>query len=90
MQNRRDFLKNAGAMALGGLALPHLSQATGLARLGAPKPIGIQLFTLFRPMNEDPKGTLEKVAAVGYKEIESAFSTRGGTTGTNPGSSKHS
>ncbi|WP_247237350.1 sugar phosphate isomerase/epimerase [Telluribacter sp. SYSU D00476] len=84
MQNRRDFLKNAGALALGGLALPHLSQAAELVGLSAPKPIGIQLFTLFRPMNEDPKGTLEKVAAVGYKEIESAFSTRGGYYGYKP------
>ncbi|HEV7346971.1 sugar phosphate isomerase/epimerase [Telluribacter sp.] len=84
MQNRRDFLKNAGAVALGGLTLPQLSQATNLFGISAPKPIGIQLFTLFRPMNEDPKGTLEKVAAVGYKEIESAFSTRGGYYGYKP------
>lgn len=32
-------------------------------------------------MNEDPKGTLEKVAAVGYQEVESAFSLRGGYYG---------
>ncbi|GAB3167397.1 sugar phosphate isomerase/epimerase family protein [Telluribacter humicola] len=84
MQNRRDFLRNAGAFALGGLTLPHFSQATDILGITAPKPIGIQLFTLFRPMNEDPKGTLEKVAAVGYKEIESAFSTRGGYYGYKP------
>ncbi len=44
-------------------------------------PIGIQLFTLFGPMNEDPKGTLAKVATAGYKEIESAFNLRGGYYG---------
>jgi sugar phosphate isomerase/epimerase len=68
-------------MALGGLALPSLSKANSLFPSAAARPIGIQLFTLFKPMNEDPKGTLEKVAAVGYKEIESAFNLRGGYYG---------
>lgn len=84
MQNRRDFLRNTGTLALGGLVLPNFLEAADLFGTNAPRPIGIQLFTLFRPMNEDPKGTLEKVAAVGYKEIESAFSTRGGYYGYKP------
>ncbi len=29
MQNRRDFLKNTGALALGGLMLPNLADAFG-------------------------------------------------------------
>ncbi|QHV97465.1 sugar phosphate isomerase/epimerase family protein [Spirosoma endbachense] len=77
MRNRRDFLKQASALALGGLALPQLTQAEQLFGFAASRPIGIQLFTLFRQMNEDPKGTLEKVAATGYKEVESAFSLKG-------------
>ncbi|GAB3957570.1 sugar phosphate isomerase/epimerase [Spirosoma harenae] len=32
-------------------------------------------------MSDDPKGTLEKVAAVGYKEVESAFSLKSGYYG---------
>ncbi|MBO0952614.1 sugar phosphate isomerase/epimerase family protein [Fibrella forsythiae] len=74
MTTRRDFLRTAGALTLGSLALPTFANAPA-------RPIGIQLFTLFGPMNEDPKGTLAKVAGAGYKEIESAFSLRGGYYG---------
>ena len=81
MKNRRDFLKNAGALTLGGLILPHLTQAEQLFGPTAARPIGIQLFTLFRQMNDDPKGTLKQIADAGYKEVESAFNTRGGYYG---------
>jgi sugar phosphate isomerase/epimerase len=81
MQSRRDFLKNSGALALSGLVLSPFASAEQLLAPTASLPVGIQLFTLFRQMNEDPKATLEKVAAVGYKEIESAFNTRGGYYG---------
>ncbi|GAB2603192.1 sugar phosphate isomerase/epimerase family protein [Spirosoma areae] len=81
MTSRRHFLRDAGALTLGGLMLPQFSQANGLFSAANSYPIGIQLFTLFKSMNEDPKGTLEKVAAVGYKEVESAFSMRGGYYG---------
>ncbi len=81
MTTRRSFLRDAGALTLGGLVLPHLSDANALFPGMAPRPVGLQLFTLFRPMSDDPKGTLEKVAAVGYKEVESAFSLRAGYYG---------
>jgi len=81
MIDRRDFLKNAGALLAGGLALPYLAEANGVV---AARPVGIQLFTLFQQMNADPLATLKQVAAVGYKEIESAFSLRGGYYGYKP------
>ncbi|OIN56040.1 sugar phosphate isomerase/epimerase family protein [Arsenicibacter rosenii] len=81
MLNRRNFLKHAGVTALGGLALPAFVNNLSASGLLAERPVGIQLFTLFRFMNEDPKATLEKVAAAGYKEVESAFNTRGGYYG---------
>ncbi len=74
-------MRDAGALTLAGLVLPQLSEAETLFPSLAPRAIGLQLFTLFRPMSDDPKGTLEKVAAVGYKEVESAFSLRGGYYG---------
>jgi sugar phosphate isomerase/epimerase len=80
MLNRRHFLKQTTALTLGGLALPQLLRAEGLFEAQA-MPVGIQLFTLFRQMNEDPKVTLEQVAKAGYKEVESAFNTRGGYYG---------
>ena len=81
MKNRRSFLRDTGALTLAGLVLPQLTEAETLFPSLAPRPIGLQLFTLFRPMSDDPKGTLEKVAAVGYKEVESAFSLKGGYYG---------
>lgn len=80
MTSRRRFIRDASALTLGSMALTQFSQAHQLVTADT-RPIGIQLFTLFQPMNEDPKGTLEKVAAVGYKEVESAFSSRGGYYG---------
>jgi sugar phosphate isomerase/epimerase len=54
------------------------------AAYGAPsamQPLGIQLFTFFNVIDDDVKGALQKIAAVGYKEIESAFSKKGGYYG---------
>lgn len=80
MQNRREFLETSGLSVLGSLVLPSLSEA-----FSKPKPIGIQLFTINRLMNtEDIKVILEKIAAVGYKEIESAFSSKPNFYGYNP------
>ena len=78
--NRRRFLKNTGALVLGGVALS--SQASSL--LAAKHPIGVQLFTFFDVIDADVKGTLTKVAAAGYKELESAFSKKGGYYGLQP------
>ncbi|RYC68973.1 MULTISPECIES: sugar phosphate isomerase/epimerase family protein [Spirosoma] len=81
MTTRRDFLRTAGTLTLGGAVLPAFASVQDMLGKAPAYPIGIQLFTLFGPMNEDPKGTLEKVAAAGYKEIESAFNLRGGYYG---------
>ncbi|WP_221391122.1 sugar phosphate isomerase/epimerase [Dyadobacter sp. NIV53] len=83
--DRRSFIKKAGLLAAGSLAIPYLSKAENLSGFfPAERPAGIQLFTVFEKMNNDPKATLEKIASIGYKEIESAFSTRGGYYGYTP------
>lgn len=75
-QSRRDFLKISAAGAI------------GLTTLGsfAMKPkvngkikhaVGIQLYTLRDAMAADPKGTLKKVAAIGYKQLELASYSNG-------------
>ncbi|MFT4033397.1 MAG: sugar phosphate isomerase/epimerase [Siphonobacter sp.] len=84
MANRRSFLKNTGLLMAGGAMAPLLSNASSFLADVTARPIGIQLFTMFQPMNEDPKGTLTKIAEVGYKEVESAFSSRGGYYGYKP------
>jgi len=64
---RRDFLKTtaaaAAAMSLGGN-----SSLLGAGEL----PIGIQLYTVRQNLAKDFKGTLKKVAKIGYKNFEFA------------------
>jgi hydroxypyruvate isomerase len=67
---RRDFLLATG-LALGTLALPR-SARTAAVRRPDIGPIGLQLYTVRTAMQSDFDGTLKRVAAVGYKEIEFA------------------
>ena len=78
--NRRSFLKSTGTLALGSVALS--GKATSI--FAAKHPIGVQLFTFFNEIDADVKGTLTKIAGAGYKEIESAFSKKGGYYGVKP------
>jgi sugar phosphate isomerase/epimerase len=80
--NRRKFLQSTGTLVLGSVALS--GKASSFLNAMAPHPVGIQLFTFFNIMDADVKGTLTKVAAIGYKEIESAFSKKGGYYGMKP------
>ncbi|MDB5267032.1 MAG: sugar phosphate isomerase/epimerase [Hymenobacter sp.] len=76
---RRDFLKTAGFGAASLLAAPSFASGFGLA---APKrAIGLELFTLIRELDADVVSTLKKVAALGYQEVESSFSSKPGFYG---------
>ena len=46
--------------------------------------MGLQLFTFFNEIDNDVEGTLKKISEFGYKEIESAFSRKGGYYGMKP------
>jgi sugar phosphate isomerase/epimerase len=63
-------------MALSHTSWSHVAPAT--------RPLGVQLFTFFREIDQDVAGTLKKIADLGYKEIESAFSMKGGYYGMKP------
>jgi len=80
--NRRKFLQGAGTLALGGMVLS--GRAASLLEHRPGHKVGLQLFTFFGIIDEDVKGTLTKIAAIGYKEIESAFSKKGGYYGMKP------
>ncbi len=76
--SRREFLKNI-ATGVGGLALAGRvgSAATAPAQSSATAPnwaaqIGLELYTVRDLIMRDYEGTLEKVAQIGYKEIEPA------------------
>ncbi|MGO9933090.1 MAG: TIM barrel protein [Steroidobacteraceae bacterium] len=66
---RRDFLLASG-LALSTWALPRAARsAAATPDIG---PIGLQLYTVRSGMQSNFDGTLEQVAAVGYREVEFA------------------
>ena len=83
MYNRRKFLRNSGAMLLGSAVLGNSANAF-FAPVSPNHAVGLQLFTLFPKMDADVEGSLKKVAAIGYKEIESAYSMKPGYYGMKP------
>lgn len=79
MLQRRKFLKQSAAAAATTLLLS--KSASAFFNPKEMHPIGLQLFTFFGIIDDDPKGTLKRIADIGYKEIESAFSKKGGYYG---------
>jgi len=83
MNARRKFIQQSGALMLGGSLLSRKAFASFFKEQSA-RPIGLQLFTLFNVIDDDVNGSLKKVADIGFKEIESAFSKKGGYYGLKP------
>ncbi|MGK6318231.1 sugar phosphate isomerase/epimerase family protein [Sphingomonas sp. DT-204] len=54
----------------GGAVLATALAAGPLAAARASRPIGLQLYTVRELFQADPMGTLEKVATIGYREVE--------------------
>ena len=73
--DRKDFLRLAGLGVLAGCGRGDAPAADegGRAALDPPLDvIGVQLYTLRALMEEDVAGTLDAVAAIGYREVEFA------------------
>ncbi len=66
MTTRRNFLKETGLIAASLALAPAISNAFERPK----KAIGIQLYTLKDVIGKDITGTIEKVAAAGFKEVE--------------------
>jgi sugar phosphate isomerase/epimerase len=64
MIDRRQWLAGGAALATAFAAAPLM------ARVSPARPIGLQLYTVRELFTPDPIGTLEKVAAIGYREVE--------------------
>src|SRR5678815_1356920 len=84
MTNRRKFLQQSTTFALTGLLLPRMNNVVSFFERKTKWPVGLQLYTLGNLMTTDPKGTLQKLAAIGYKELESAGSQKGNFYGYTP------
>lgn len=79
MHSRRNFIRQATLLGLGtGIGIRELK---GMTASPAARNMGIQLFTFFSSIDQDLVGTLQKIKAAGYTEIESAFSRKGGFYG---------
>lgn len=60
---RRDFIKQSSLLAAGFFLDKE-------ALFKKKKAVGVQLYTLRNEMSKDPKGTLARVAQLGYKQVE--------------------
>lgn len=69
MTTRRLFIKNTSLITAGAFLTPGLLHESKSSR------IGLQLYTVRDAMQQDPAGTLAKVAQVGYTSVEGATYT---------------
>ena len=80
MQTRKQFITSASMLGAGTLLFPSLLSDTSKK----VKNIGVQLYTFRTEMAADARGTLKKIADLGYKQIESARSNKGHYYGLTP------
>ncbi|MGI8635607.1 MAG: sugar phosphate isomerase/epimerase family protein, partial [Segetibacter sp.] len=76
MSSRRDFIKTSATFTLGTYLLPQVANAANN--------VGVQLYSVRKEMLADAKGTLQMLAKLGYKELESARSIKGNYYGLAP------
>ena len=80
---RSDFLIRSGVFTAGAMLLPSCAFAKG-----ATQEFGVQLYSFRDEMAKDPMGTLENIASIGIKKIESAKSKKGHYYGLTPAEMK--
>jgi sugar phosphate isomerase/epimerase len=83
MTNRRDFLRNAALLMAGGMLIRPGTAGAALPAKGK-KAIGLQLYSLRDAMRADAKATLQEVAKIGFKTLETANYTNGKIYGMAP------
>ena len=76
MTSRRNFIRTSATFTLGTYLLPRVANATDS--------VGVQLYSVRKEMLADAKGTLQTLAKLGYKELESARSVKGNYYGLAP------
>jgi sugar phosphate isomerase/epimerase len=67
MSNRRDFIKISALASISSMLAPNWLKAATFK-----KDIGLQLYTLRNPMQQDLPGTLRAIAETGYTWLEAA------------------
>lgn len=86
--DRRDFLKKGvmatAKVAIGGSIISKLLEDDLFAAPRYGKKIGLQLYSVRGMMDKDVPDTLKQVAAIGYKELETASYNNGKVYGMSP------
>jgi sugar phosphate isomerase/epimerase len=80
MTTRRKFLLQSGALSASTLIMPTFT----LYPPKREKNLGVQLYTFRDELEKDVLGTLEQIASIGIKKIESARSSKGHYYGLTP------
>ena len=78
--SRRTFLKSGAMVALGAAILPRSAFASGSQEVV----VGLQLYSVRDDMMKDPRGSLKKLADMGYKVVEHAGYANGKFYGFSP------
>lgn len=91
MKSRRKFIKTAGLMTAGAILTPGFACKPGKQNETSEtrddevkKDIGIQIYTLRNQIDESLEKTLEKVAEIGYSQIEAFGYENGKILGKTP------
>lgn len=69
---RRDFLRTTGTITLGSLLVPGIVKCTASGGRNTLPGMGIQTYTVNSLMASDPKAVFEKLAEIGFENIETA------------------
>ncbi len=79
---RRDFMKQAGALAAGAFAFSRTDLLAGPS--ASIKTFGVQLYSVRADLPKDPKGVMTQLAKMGYKQFESYSGAQGFLWGMQP------
>ena len=74
MKSRREFLVKSGMLMAGAIIAPSCLSASNTEK---SLNVGVQLYSFRDAMAKDAKGTLKRIADLGFKQIESARSSAG-------------
>lgn len=83
MNTRRKFLEQSGILAIGTVLLPSFTLPNKMEGN-----LGVQLYTFREAMASDAIGTLQQIAKIGIKQIETARSDKGHYYGLAPATMK--
>lgn len=73
--DRKEFLQLGSMGALGAAVIPSslISEADENSQVQEPAKIAVQLYTVRKELEKDVKGTLKRIADIGFEAVETAF-----------------